>query len=82
MDLTLQELRYHKFMKMATRLVISPKDLPPSVGAAEQHAPRAYIQISDWVALTPKSLDPESFGWKLVGIIYTPIDFLGPMAPQ
>ena len=68
-------------MKMATRLVISPKDLPPSVGAAEQHA-LTYIQISDRVALTPKSLDPELFGWKLVGNIYTPLDFLGPMAPE
>ena len=60
--LTLQELRYHKFMRMAARGVISPKDLPPSVGAAEQHALRAYIQVSDWVALTTKSLDPELFG--------------------
>ena len=51
---TLEELRYHKFMKMAARGVISPEDLPPSVGAAEQHALRAYPQISDWVLLTPK----------------------------
>ena len=80
--LTLHELRYHKFMRMAARGVVSPKDLPPSVGAAEQHALRAYIQISDWLTLTPKSLDPESFGWKLVENIYTPIDLLGPMAPE
>ena len=67
---------------MAARGVISPEDFPPSVGAAEQHALRAYLQISDWVLLTPKSLDPLSFGWKLIENKYIPTGFLGPIAPE
>ena len=37
-ELRYYEFRYYEFVRMAARGVVSPKDLPPSIGAAEQHA--------------------------------------------
>lgn len=80
--LTLTELRYHKFTQMTAKGVIRPEKLPPTKGAAEQHALRAYLQISDWMLLTPTSLDPTAFGWTKTDSGYKPIGSLNPIAPD
>ena len=45
---------------MVAKGVVRPERLPPTLGAAEQHSIRAYLQIHDWMALECTSLDPTN----------------------
>ena len=48
----LYDLRYQSYMKMASKGILKPEALPPSVGAAIVHALRVHLQICDWAALS------------------------------
>ena len=45
------------------KCVFKPEKLPPTSGAAMQHALRANFQYRDWLLLESQSLDPREFGW-------------------
>lgn len=75
-------IRYNMFSTKAAAGVIRPENLPPTEGAAAQHALRAYLQTRDWILLKSMSLDPKEYGW-MVGIHgYEPVPTLDPMAPD
>ena len=52
--------------------------LPPTVDAVKLHAERAYLQIQEW---QDNSLDPESFGWKMVEGVLEPVPMRQAPAP-
>ena len=49
--------------------MITLERLPPTFDAVKLHAERAYLQIQEW---QDNSLDPESFGWKMVEGFWNP----------
>lgn len=77
----LGEIRYDMFSRSAAAGKIKPETLPPTEGAAAQHALRAYLQTRDWLILKSMSLDPIDYGWILGVRGYEPIPTLDPMAP-
>ena len=61
-DVSLEQLRYDKYNRLMAQGVFKPVKLPPTTGAAVQHALRAYIQYRDWQLLQSQSLDPREYG--------------------
>ena len=47
----LNQQRYDKYNMLMAKGVLKPEKLPPTSGAAMQHALRAYFQYRDWLLL-------------------------------
>ena len=64
---SLGHLRKVKFTEMSLRSkkIIQPEQLPPSAGAAKQHAFRVFLQVSYWKTLMRTSMKPDDWGWRL-----------------
>ena len=58
--------------------MITLERLPPTVDAVKLHSERAYLQIQEW---QDNSLDPESYGSKMVERILEPIPMRQDPAP-
>ena len=58
--------------------MITLERLPPTADAVKLHAERAYLQIQEW---QDNSLDPESFGWKMVEGVLEPVPMRQAPAP-
>ena len=50
-DKPLNQQRYVKYNMLMAKGVFKPEKLPPTSGAAMQHALRAYLQYRDWLLL-------------------------------
>ncbi|MCP4491100.1 MAG: hypothetical protein GY820_27860 [Gammaproteobacteria bacterium] len=61
--------------------VFKPGKLPPTTGAAIQHALRAYLQYRDWLLLESQSADPRDYGWIFSGT-FEPVGSMEPIAPS
>ena len=81
---TLSSLRFAKFMAMVSSCKgkLNSCKLPPTDRAAHFHSLRAHLQILVWANLTITEYDQEKWGWKLSGIIMTPIMTDQDAAPQ
>ena len=71
---TLNELRYDLYLKTIGKSKLTVdfelKNLPPTSGAARQHALRAYHSIQQWKGV---SLNPLDWGWYLKNSVLKPI---------
>ena len=76
---SLARARYTTFSKQAAAAKINPKSLPPTDGAAKQHALRAFLQLWDWATLTHNPLD---YGWRIAENKYELIPSMDHIAPR
>ena len=77
----MEQLRYEKYNQLVTKGTFKPDKLPPTTGAAVQHALRAYLQYRDWLLLESQSLDPIEYGWAYTDA-FEPVGSLEPIAPE
>ena len=61
----LEQARYTKFMKQASKGKIDPDRLPPTDDATIQHSLRVHLQIAVWKHLDTSILNPKGRGWEL-----------------
>lgn len=80
-DVSLNQLRYNKYNKLMAKGVFKPEKLPPTTGAAIQHALRAYLQHRDWLLLESQSAEPREYGWTFSGT-FEPVGSMEPIAPS
>ncbi|GBO37445.1 hypothetical protein AVEN_161635-1, partial [Araneus ventricosus] len=57
---SLDELRYHSFVKAAAKTKFNLARLPPTTDAAQLHAMRSYHQVQTWLG---NEKDPLKWGW-------------------
>ena len=78
---SIEDLSPEKMVSLLPRLLkLFLENLYPRsiVDAIKLHAERAYLQIQEW---QDNSLDPESFGWKLVEGVLEPVPMRQAPAP-
>ena len=79
----LSSQRVTRFNNQCKAGVLVPANYPPTVGAAKQHALRAYLQLQDWLVLKSMSRDPRQYGWLIsTNGQYEPVLTLKPVAPE
>ena len=80
---SLSKTRFTLFSRHAASGKLNPQSLPPTEGAAKQHALRAYLQLWDWITLECMHFDPLHYGWRVNDKNeYEPIPSLDPIAPK
>ncbi|GBN82937.1 hypothetical protein AVEN_157654-1 [Araneus ventricosus] len=57
---SLDELRYHSFVKAAAKTKFNLARLPSTTDAAQLHAMRSYHQVQTWLG---NEKDPLKWGW-------------------
>lgn len=78
-NFTLNDLRYLHFSKAKVKSNFAFESLPPTEGAAQQHAFRVYYQLQLWLG---NSLNPKQWGWKAVNNYLVPIGTTDPPLPE
>ena len=76
---TLDELRYHNFVKSAMKNKSSLTRLPPTRDAARYHSLRTYHQVQMWLGVEK---NPVKWGWMRSSQGLTPITTTKDPAPQ
>ena len=79
--ISLNQQRFEKYNKLIANGKFKPEKLPPTPGAANQHALRAYLQYCDWLLLESQSLNPTDYGWTFTDS-FEPVGFIQPIAPE
>ena len=69
-NFTLNDLRYLHFSKAKIKTNFAFETLPPTEGAAKQHAFRVYYQLQLWLS---NCLNPTQWGWKVAKNHLVPI---------
>ena len=81
--LSLNELRYHCFMKAVAKCPIHDQlqlaSFPPTSAAAKEHSLRVYHQMQHWLGF---DLLPSDWGWKMVNGALHPVLTHKPPAPD
>ena len=62
---SLSKTRFTLFSRNAASGKLNPQSLPPTEGAAKQHALRAYLQLWDWITLECMHFDPLQYGLRV-----------------
>ncbi len=77
----LDKLRHRKVCeKVSTSItLVRVQTLPPTSAAAKHHSARVYYQVQEW--MRRRALDPQEWGWSLVGDRLDPITMEIPAAP-
>ena len=72
---SLEDLRYHQFMKMAATLktTIKPHSLAPTESATTYQSIRVHLQVIEWKTLMRVELNLLDWGWKLSNGHHCPI---------
>ena len=80
----LSDLRFAKFMAMvcSCKEELKPWKLPPTDRTGNFHSLRVHLQVMLWSKLTVTDFNPEQWGWKLTGLIFTPVMTDKDVAPQ
>ena len=71
-DDTLSNLRYLRYMKMASGKLI-PEKLPPTERAAYFHCLRVFHQVQEWSSLNGYNFSAINWGWRIFNDILVPI---------
>lgn len=77
-ETSLNFYRYKLFTKLMCKVKPDISTLPPTEGAARQHAYRVYHQIQLWLG---NQLPPELWGWRFEHTHLIPIKTKEPIAP-
>ena len=79
---TLHELRYEVYNFMAAKGKIDPERLPPTEDVVQQHLPRAYLQLQDWMVLKCSSREASNYGCENTSHGLEPIGMTNSIAPE
>lgn len=77
---TLNDLRFLHFSKAKLKTKFALETLPPTEGAAMQHAFRVYYQIQKWLGNT--ALKAVDWGWKVRNNYLVPVGSADPPIPK
>ncbi|XP_043269016.1 uncharacterized protein Nepl16 isoform X1 [Venturia canescens] len=77
---SLHDLRYLHFSKAKVKKKFSLETLPPTEGAAKQHAFRAYYQLQCWLGRT--HLKATDWGWYVRSKFLMPVKSIDPPIPK
>lgn len=78
--LSLNDLRYLHYSKGRKKKNFTFESLPPTEGAAKQHAFRTYMQVQTW--LGNNNLKPTEWGWEVRNDHLIPIATSDPPIPK
>lgn len=79
-NFSLNDLRYLHYTKAKVKPNFAFETLPPSEGAAKEHAFRTYYQLQLWLGNI--NLNPTQWGWKVVNNHLVPIGSQDPPMPE
>lgn len=77
---SLNDLHYLHYTKAKVKPNFAFETLPPSEGAAKEHAFRTYYQLQLWLGNI--NLNPTQWGWKVVNNQLVPIESQDPPMPE
>ncbi|KYN03290.1 hypothetical protein ALC62_05871 [Cyphomyrmex costatus] len=76
---SLNEHRFEYFKRSSSRSTFKLENLPPTEGAAKQHAFRIYLQLQKWLG---NHINVTEWGWKSEGNMLLPIYTDEPLIPD
>ncbi|KAL7297902.1 hypothetical protein TKK_0008923 [Trichogramma kaykai] len=78
-DITLNELRFRRFVKLSRKGLVKFESLPPTEGSVIQHAYRTYLQVQSWLGNKKRATD---WGWYMRNGNLIPLHSDMPPFPQ
>ena len=78
-NVKLNEHRYEHFKRSTSRASFKLENLPPTEGAAKQHAYRVYFQLQQWLG---NENDVTLWGWSITENMIIPVYSEEPLIPD